>query len=309
MKQQETILAPTSNDTNSGVVWSKEIIKNHENKKLPKIIDLFSGCGGLSLGFRLSGFPILAGFDNWKCAIDTYNANLDHPAYMQDLSDVESTIKTLEPFFEGGTSAIIGGPPCQDFSSAGKRKEGDRADLTEKYAQVVSHFMPPFFVMENVARAERADAFHEALNIFEQAGYTVDHVVLNASYVGVPQRRKRLITFGSVTPSFVTQLRKNLEANLDSKETTVRDWFGERLNTDFYYRHPRSYARRAIFSVDEPSPTIRGVNRPIPVGYPGHPGDAAGVEKARPLTTEERAEIQTFLQDFDLWALKQLPNR
>lgn len=152
--------------------------------------------------------------------------------------------------------------------------------------------------MENVARAERADAFHEALNIFEQAGYTVDHVVLNASYVGVPQRRKRLITFGSVTPSFVTQLRKNLEANLDSKETTVRDWFGERLNTDFYYRHPRSYARRAIFSVDEPSPTIRGVNRPIPVGYPGHPGDAAGVEKARPLTTEERAEIQTFPSGF-----------
>ena len=80
---------------------------------------------------------------------------------------------------------------------------------------------------------------------------------------------------------------------------TIRDWFGDRLATETYYRHPRSYARRGVFSIDEPSPTIRGVNRPIPLGYPGHPGDAADVKNTRPLTTAERAEIQTFPPGFN----------
>lgn len=65
---------------------------------------------------------------------------------------------------------------------------------------------------------------------------------------------------------------------------------------------PRSYARRAVFSVREPSPTIRGVNRPIPAGYVGHPGDSASVDKARPLTTAERASIQTFPHWFSFCA-------
>jgi DNA (cytosine-5)-methyltransferase 1 len=66
------------------------------------------------------------------------------------------------------------------------------------------------------------------------------------------------------------------------------------LGTEYVYRHPRSYARRAIFSIDEPCPTIRGVNRPIPTTYQAHPGDAGPASKARPLTTEERARVQTF---------------
>ena len=85
---------------------------------------------------------------------------------------------------------------------------------------------------------------------------------------------------------------------------TIRDWFGESINTNFYYRHPRSYARRAIFSVDEPSPTIRGVNRPIPDGYSAHPGDAAAISEARPLTTAERARIQTFPEEFQFIGCK-----
>ena len=85
---------------------------------------------------------------------------------------------------------------------------------------------------------------------------------------------------------------------MSDQPTTVRDWFGDTLNTETYYRHPRSYARRGIFSIDEPSPTIRGVNRPIPTGYPGHPGDAGPISQTRPLTTRERASIQTFPEDF-----------
>lgn len=317
MKSRGTIPAPTSNNINGGAVWSKEIVEAYlnpkdglhldaeVNEKLPSVVDLFSGCGGLSLGFRLAGFRVLAGYDNWEKAVDTYNHNLDHPAYILDLGDVKKTVTVLREFFDGENApGIIGGPPCQDFSSAGKRKEGARADLTEKYAQVVSELSPPFFIMENVPRAERAGAFQNAVKMLRESGYVVDYTVLDASRCGVPQRRKRLLTFGSKDATFAGHLKMILQHNLDANETTLRDWFGDKLGTDFYYRHPRSYARRAIFSIDEPSPTIRGVNRPIPDGYPGHPGDAAPVAKARPLTTKERAEIQTFPSGFEFVGAK-----
>jgi DNA (cytosine-5)-methyltransferase 1 len=79
---------------------------------------------------------------------------------------------------------------------------------------------------------------------------------------------------------------------------TLRDAFKGSLGIEHYYRHPRSYARRAVFSIDEPSPTVRGVNRPVPDGYPGHQGDTAPAEDVRPLTTRERALVQTFPGEF-----------
>jgi DNA (cytosine-5)-methyltransferase 1 len=80
---------------------------------------------------------------------------------------------------------------------------------------------------------------------------------------------------------------------------TIRDYFGDSLGIEYYYRHPRSYKRRGIFSIDEPSPTIRGVNRPIPKTYKLHSGDLCPVtENLRPLTTIERSKIQTFPGDF-----------
>lgn len=82
---------------------------------------------------------------------------------------------------------------------------------------------------------------------------------------------------------------------------TLFDYFGKSLGIEYYYRHPRSYARRGIFSIYEPSPTIRGVNRPVPKGYTKHEGDPIEVsEKVRPLTTKERSLIQTFPENFIL---------
>jgi DNA (cytosine-5)-methyltransferase 1 len=83
---------------------------------------------------------------------------------------------------------------------------------------------------------------------------------------------------------------------------TIRQYFreiGKDLDIEYYYRHPRSYQRRGIFSIDEPSPTIRGVNRPIPKTYKPHPGDSAPISSAiRPLTTVERSYLQTFPENF-----------
>lgn len=90
-----------------------------------------------------------------------------------------------------------------------------------------------------------------------------------------------------------------MEGGLSKKPMTVADYFGDSLGVEFYYRHPRSYARRGIFSIHEPSPTIRGVNRPMPNGYELKPNDPVkSKEGIRPLTTKERSMVQTFPEDF-----------
>jgi DNA (cytosine-5)-methyltransferase 1 len=94
-------------------------------------------------------------------------------------------------------------------------------------------------------------------------------------------------------------LLERLVSNLAPREMTMRDYFGDTLDIEYYYRHPRNYSRRGIFSIDEPAPTMRGVNRPIPSGYPGHPNDACPVEECkRALTSLERALVQTFPAHF-----------
>ncbi|MDR3282838.1 MAG: DNA cytosine methyltransferase, partial [Candidatus Methanoplasma sp.] len=79
---------------------------------------------------------------------------------------------------------------------------------------------------------------------------------------------------------------------------TLRGYFGDGLGFEHYYRHPRNYSRRAVFSIDEPAPTMRGVNRPVPNGYRGHAGDPVPVEGVRALDTLERSLIQTFPPTF-----------
>jgi DNA (cytosine-5)-methyltransferase 1 len=215
-----------------------------------------------------------------------------------DLSDELATLRLLDDY---RPDVIIGGPPCQDFSSAGKRDEGGgRASLTINYANVISLYRPKFFLMENVARAANSQAFKVALEVLKRANYGLTIQLLNAAHCGAPQSRKRLIVIGQLggKDGF---LDDTLTSGLSENPMTLRQYFRNRLPFEHYYRHPRSYARRAVFSIDEPSPTIRGVNRPIPKGYPGHAGDPVPVSsEMRSLTTQERARIQTFPASFQL---------
>ena len=112
-----------------------------------KLIDLFAGCGGMSLGFQNAGFDVIAAYDNWQAAIDIYKCNFGHPIYKKDLAqeDVAEEIRKQNP------DIIIGGPPCQDFSIAGKRNfTGKRANLTRIFCQIIAQVKPDWFVMENV---------------------------------------------------------------------------------------------------------------------------------------------------------------
>ena len=122
-----------------------------------KGIDLFSGCGGMTLGFQNAGFEIVAAFDNWEPAIKVYQRNFAHSIFNVDLSNLTASIEVLERF---DTNVIIGGPPCQDFSHAGKRDEElGRADLTISFAKIISHKKPRWFVMENVDRAMKSERY------------------------------------------------------------------------------------------------------------------------------------------------------
>ena len=254
-------------------------------------VDLFAGCGGMSLGFQNAGFNLVAAFEFWDIAAKCYEENFNHPVFKSDLSSVKSAVEQIRRF---SPELIIGGPPCQDFSHAGKRVESSRASLTESYAKIIENIKPQYFVMENVDRAQKSKAFEKAENIFKNAGYGLTKIVLDASKCGVPQKRKRFFCIGALGKDD-DFMKKNLESGLSQKSTTLRDYFGDTLDFEYYYRHPRNYNRRAIFSIDEPAPTIRGVNRPVPKGYPGHPNDACPIsENVRELTTLESSLIQTF---------------
>ncbi len=260
-------------------------------------VDLFCGCGGLSLGFQKAGINVLAAMDNWTAALNVYRENFDHPAIQQDLRDENSTVEIIQKI---APNMIIGGSPCQDFSSAGKQDiTNGKADLTYHFANIVCAVKPIWFVMENVQRITKSHILTEIIEQFESNGYGLSAIILDASFCNTPQTRSRFFLIGELGGKH-NALVGLFKANLSAKPMTIRDYLGDKLNLQYYYRHPRSYARRGIFSIDEPSPTIRGVNRPIPPNYQLHSGDPSDIDlaTARPLSTLERSYLQTFPESF-----------
>ncbi|MFV0330889.1 MAG: DNA cytosine methyltransferase [Dysgonomonas sp.] len=259
-----------------------------------RTVDLFCGCGGMSLGFQNASFEIVGSYDNWQPAVDIYKKNFEHPIYNMDLYSEEALnhIKALKP------NVIIGGPPCQDFSIAGNRSMGKRANLTIRYAEIIADVKPEWFVMENVYNIERMPVLPKAIEIIRKAGYGITTHVLDASLCSVPQARYRFFMIGHLgdIDGFLNDIINN---NLSDHKMTVHDYLGDSLGTEFYYMHPRSYNRRAVFSIHEPSATIRGVNRPIPNNYQKHHADKSDIsEGVRSLSSKERSYIQTFPKEF-----------
>ncbi len=260
-----------------------------------RVVDLFSGCGGMSLGFEQAGFKIVGAFDNWDPAVTIYKKNFKHPIFKVDLSqdDASLAVEKLKP------DLIAGGPPCQDYSIAGKRTLGKRANLTIRFAEIVTTVRPTWVIFENVYNIERFSTLPKMKKMLSDAGYGYSSMVLDASRCGAPQKRQRYILVGKLNEKdgFLDSIIKN---GLSSKQMTVRDYLGDTLRTQYYYMHPRSYNRRAVFSIDEPASTIRGINRPIPDNYKRHPADKADIsEGVRALTTRERGLLQTFPAGFE----------
>jgi DNA (cytosine-5)-methyltransferase 1 len=166
-------------------------------------ISLFCGAGGCSLGFQRAGYEILFASDIAKAAIDTYKANF--PA----TSCIESDIRNLDfsqilldlGLLVGELDMLIGGPPCQGFSTAGLRFWDDpRNSLLKQYIHALQTIRPKWFLMENVEgllTADKGKYLHEAVTAFIKCGYQVRVEKIYAQEYGVPQRRKRVIIIGN----------------------------------------------------------------------------------------------------------------
>lgn len=264
-------------------------------------VDLFSGCGGMSLGFQNAGFNVAAAFDYWAPAVEVYRKNFNHPIFQQDLSDVDAAVSAVEGYHP---TVIFGGPPCQDFSTAGHQDEnGGRAILSVAFSKIVTAVRPQWFVMENVATIKNTQLFRTVCDNFHDAGYGLTCKILNASYCGVPQTRKRMFIVGGLGEE-EDFLAAALDAGLAEKPMTIRDYLGDSLGIEHYFRVPTNYSRRGVFSIDEPSMTIRAIDRPIPPGYKGNPKDSAPVSETRILMPKERSYIQTFPEEFEFFGGK-----
>jgi DNA (cytosine-5)-methyltransferase 1 len=163
-----------------------------------RVLDIFSGCGGLSLGFQQEGYNIIAGLDIWPDAIETFKKNhVDSLGITTDLSNINfrNLSKSISDI-----DLIIGGPPCQGFSISGKRNPNDaRNRLYINFVDTVKYFIPKAFVLENVPNLismSGGKIKESIIKEFQDLGYNVQYKIMLASDFGVPQNRKRVFFVG-----------------------------------------------------------------------------------------------------------------
>lgn len=167
-----------------------------------RVIDLFAGIGGLSLGFRMEEFDIVLANEIDKEIADSYVKN--HPETKMINEDI--TKLNIEDVFKeyiNTVDVVIGGPPCQGFSQKGQRKsiKDERNFLFKYFYNVVKLLKPKYFVMENVPNlltTENGYFRKEIEDLFNEIGYTLNSSVLNASDFGIPQNRKRAFILGKL---------------------------------------------------------------------------------------------------------------
>ncbi|MEA3339944.1 MAG: DNA cytosine methyltransferase, partial [Chloroflexota bacterium] len=156
-------------------------------------IDLFCGAGGLSLGFQRSGFRCACAIDSDRAAVETYKLNFQDHILRDKITEKTRLVSA---------DVIIGGPPCQGFSSAGMRCSDDkRNSLVRVFSELVARNKPKAFVFENVEgflTADKGERILDLLTPLVQVGYRIHLRKVNAANFGVPQHRKRVIAIGAL---------------------------------------------------------------------------------------------------------------
>jgi len=177
----------------------------------PKVVDLFSGAGGLTQGF-IDNYDVLFGVEHDKDAAKTYSANFHHPMLNSDITKLDANELVAD---YGKCDVVIGGPPCQGFSMAGKRDNKDpRNSLFMDYLRFVKAFEPKYFVLENVPgiltmKTASGELVKDILTSeVSNLGYQLKWKKLYAPDYGVPQKRRRVIFLGwkdCAEPDFPTE--------------------------------------------------------------------------------------------------------
>jgi len=180
-----------------------------------KLISLFSGAGGLDLGFERAGFEIAMANEFDKTIWATYEKNHTAPLIKGDIRSIKETD------FPDDIDGIIGGPPCQSWSEAGALRgiDDDRGKLFFDYIRILKEKQPKFFLAENVSGMlanRHSDAVQNIIKCFEECGYNVTITLVNAADYGVPQDRKRVFYIG---------FRRDLGIDFKFPEpTTPNEW-------------------------------------------------------------------------------------
>ena len=200
-----------------------------------KIASLFSGCGGLDLGFIQAGFEVIWANDFFKEAVQTYKNNIgDHIVY-GDITKIPS--EEIPNNFD----ILLGGFPCQGFSIANSKRsmEDERNFLYKELLRLISDKKPKFFVAENVKgllSMQKGKVFEMILEDFKALGYNVDYRVLKASDYGVPQNRERVVIIGNrlglenLFPTKTHGLANDLFSNSTKRYVAVKDVVSHLLN-------------------------------------------------------------------------------
>ena len=201
-EKNKLVEQPTTNLSNDEILPQNTLINDVDTKTL-NVIDLFCGCGGMSKGLTDAGLNVIAGIDIWDKAVESYNKNYHHKAYCADLTEL-----TPEKFNEmynkenKSVDILVGGPPCQSFSIAGKRDKNDpRNALFMEYVKYLDYFKPKAFIMENVIGmlSKKTESGENVIDIImEQLNRNYNCIInkLYASDFEVPQNRRRTIIIG-----------------------------------------------------------------------------------------------------------------
>ncbi len=229
------------------------------SKEKQTVIDLFYDCGGLSYGFIEAGFNVVLGIDHWKDAIVTFdNSHKNSLGLVADLF-VETPKQICKKTGITKVDLIIGGPPCQGFSIAGKRIiDDERNKLYKSFVSFVEFYKPKAFLMENVPNIVsmgQGVVKDNILKDFEKLGYNVVYEVLMASEFGVPQNRKRAFFIGIkgnmefVFPiSKYKELISAKESISDLPEESLPDGINYSLNAKSKYQEEIRKGSKGIFN-------------------------------------------------------------
>ena len=207
---------------------------------MPTFIDLFSGAGGLSLGFKRAGWTSLLAVDVWADALQTYSRNFSpetlkrsgeqsllergRHTLLADLSEKGTLPKVVQALDER-PDWVIGGPPCKGFSTVGRRNRDDpRNRLVENYADIVEALSPRGFLIENVLGMRDMKFIDAVVQRFTDLGYRVTPAVLRAASYGVPQLRRRVVFVGTRDG---LAFKKPAATHSSEEERTVWDAIGD----------------------------------------------------------------------------------
>jgi DNA (cytosine-5)-methyltransferase 1 len=284
-----------------------------------KVLDLFCGCGGMTEGLIEAGLEPIAGIDIWDKAIASYESNFDHIGICEDLRELPPEKFNEEYNEEGQTiDIIVGGPPCQGFSIAGKRDKKDpRNSLFVEFVKYLNYFKPKAFIMENVMgilsmKTEKGEKVIDIIMSELEKNYKCVICKLYASDFGVPQNRRRVIIIGirsdleitPIEPKHVLSVenRKAVGMVLEDRDDVDQKYYlSEKAITGIKRKKERSKAKGHGFGaqflkLDKPSYTI-------PARYWKDGYDALvrySDTEIRRLTILELKRIQSFPDNFIL---------